>query len=107
MATINWNMSKHKFELILKIAVRARELTKDTEIHARKDTLEMDVAACHLNGCPLRLQELLDADNGNFAHDVFGIQKYIDRKTGKLMDCFDPRYSVPENAVEEVSNEKV
>jgi hypothetical protein len=53
----------------------------------------MDITACHLNGCPLRLGELLGADDANFAHDVFGIRRHLNRETGKLEDCFCPRYA--------------
>lgn len=53
----------------------------------------MDIDACHNNGNPLKLQKLLDADDFNFAHDVFGIRQHIDRHTGQLLDCFVPRYS--------------
>lgn len=34
----------------------------------------MDVRATHCNGCPLRLVELADADDFNFAHDLLGIR---------------------------------
>lgn len=54
----------------------------------------MDITACHANGNPLRLAELLKADDGNFGHDVFGIRRFIDRTTGRLMGHFRPRYSV-------------
>lgn len=53
----------------------------------------MDIRACHANGTPLRLEELLRADDGNFGHDVFGIRRYIDRTTGQLTDCFLPRFT--------------
>lgn len=53
----------------------------------------MDITACHLNGCPLKLDALLDADGFNFAHDVFGIRQHINRETGKLQDFFLPRYA--------------
>ena len=56
-------------------------------------TLHMDITACHLNGNPLRLDELLAADDANFGHDVFGIVRYMDRETGKLTDCFSPRFT--------------
>lgn len=56
----------------------------------------MDVTACHCNGCPLRLQELLEADDFNFTHDVFGIRRFIDRTTGEMPGAkFHPRFSVP------------
>ena len=55
--------------------------------------LQMDITACHCNGTPLRLVELLAAEESDFNHDVAGICKHINRRTGKLTDCFSPRYS--------------
>jgi hypothetical protein len=55
----------------------------------------LDVTACHLNGCPLKLAELLAADNSNFAHDIAGIGGHLDRRTGELRDCFLPRFAAP------------
>ncbi len=55
--------------------------------------LELDITATHLNGNPLRLEELLRADEGDFCHDVSGIRHHIDRETGKLTNLFSPRYS--------------
>jgi len=52
----------------------------------------MDLTATHLNGCPLRLKDLLEADDFNFAHDVGGIARHIDRSTGQLTRCFLPRF---------------
>jgi hypothetical protein len=57
-------------------------------------SLSMDLAACHLNGCPLRLYDLSNAEPHNLAHDVFGISNHIDRSTGKLTQCFRPRYAL-------------
>lgn len=54
---------------------------------------DMDITACHLNGNPLKLAQLLGADDINFNHDVFGIRRHLNRETGKLEDCFSPRYS--------------
>lgn len=45
---------------------------------------------------PIRLNELLHADDSNFIHDVFGILRHINTETGELQDCFVPRFSVPE-----------
>lgn len=60
--------------------------------------LSMDITACHLNGTALRLSELLDADDANFGHDVWGIRRFIDRETGKLTDHFLPQFAQPEQA---------
>lgn len=56
-----------------------------------QSTAVMDIDACHSNGCSLQLDKLLNADDANFAHDVFGIRRFIDRTTGKLDGCFLPR----------------
>ena len=57
-------------------------------------TVTMDLVACHRNGCPLRLEELAEAaTDANLLHDVLGIGRHIDRKTGQLRDCFLPRYA--------------
>lgn len=53
---------------------------------------EMDIMAAHLD-CPMKLDELLAADDFNFLHDVFGIRKNLNRKTGKLDNCFVPRFA--------------
>lgn len=55
--------------------------------------LTMDVTACHANGCPLKLRDLLGADDLDFVHDVFGIRNHINRSTGQLENCFLPRYA--------------
>lgn len=84
------------------IADRAIKLRKELGVNRPSQldwtTLVMDIEACHCNGNPLRLEELLMADDGDFGHDVFGIQRYIDRRTGKLTDCFVLRYSKGEGS---------
>lgn len=52
---------------------------------------EMDLVAIHQNDCLLNFEELLQADDFNFAHDICGIQNHINRNTGKLMRGFLPR----------------
>lgn len=58
------------------------------------DTLSfnMDIHAVHAKE-PLRLKAWLMADNFNFLHDVSGIIRFMDRKTGLLPEWFSPRYS--------------
>lgn len=53
--------------------------------------LRMDLEATHSNGCPLDFQKLLDAPEFDFVHDIGGIKRHLDRKTGALRDCFVPR----------------
>lgn len=56
-------------------------------------SLEMDITATHANGCPLELELLLDGDSLHFAHDIYGIRRHIDRRTGKLGGFFLPRFA--------------
>lgn len=77
--------------LIHKIASRAVERAAQFGISLDMLTVQMDVSAVNANGCRLDPQKLLDFDDVNFAHDVAGIYRHIDRDTGKLRDCFLPR----------------
>lgn len=90
MKMISFKVSKPDCALIDRIAQRAYDSKPDVQSHME---WSMDITACHANGCPLRLAELLKADDLDFVHDVFGIRRHIDRKTGKLGDCFLPRFA--------------
>jgi hypothetical protein len=65
-----------------------------------KTSMVMDVTATHANGNPLRLADLLAADDFNFAHDMSGIANCLDRDTGHLTRNFRPRFSVPASQIE-------
>ena len=54
---------------------------------------DRDICAAHRD-IPLRLADLLDADRFNFSHDMRGIQRHLNRQTGKLENFFLPRYAV-------------
>lgn len=87
--TVTPMTKKEEFLTIAKIAKRAKAMGHPDDLL----TINMDVENVHLKH-PLRLQELFDSDNGNFAHDVFGIRQHINRETGELENCFSPRYTV-------------
>ena len=76
-------------KLIQKIVERAWEKLEVN--YATKLDMLMDISKVHEN-YPLKLEELLEADNFNFFHDIIGIGNNICRKTGKLDNCFLPRY---------------
>lgn len=88
---LNLNANAADSTLIHKIVERARRA------QPRVDplTLAIDLTAVHLNGTPLRLADLLAADDFNFSHDVFGIHRNIDRTTGELRECWSPRFHQP------------
>ena len=91
---IKFATSKQDIEIESKIGDRAITMAKKLGVKYDKLTALMDIDACHNNGNPLRLTDLLNADDTNFTHDVFGIRANINRTTGKLDNCFVPRYSI-------------
>ena len=76
--------------LIMKIVNRGWETMKKN--YKAKIDMIMDIDATH-KCCSLKLQELLDTDDFNFYHDLVGIRQHINRNTGKLEDCFLPRFA--------------
>lgn len=86
-----FDASKTEFVIIERIARRAVTMAQGYGVRYGMSDAMMDLIACHLNGCPLRLETLEQSDNGTFGHDVFGIRRHIDRRTGALRDCFLPR----------------
>jgi hypothetical protein len=92
-ATVNFKTTKQEYELIIKIAKRANLIYRENGVLIDPVHIMMDLTATHLNGCPLKLQAMLDADDLNLMHDIAGIDRHLDRDTGKLTGCFDPRFS--------------
>lgn len=93
-----FNFTREEHDIALRIAHRAVDLAEKSGNHdLRPIDFLMDLEAVHSNGCPLLLAELEMADTFNFAHDVFGIYRHLDRLTGVLQDCFTPRYAAPES----------
>lgn len=91
-------MDKHAHGIILKIAERAAALASANGNYGvkRLDVL-MALTFVH-ERTPLWLQELLETDDGNFAHDVFGVLRHIDPETTELRDCFVPRFTRDQSA---------
>lgn len=81
------------FALIDKIVKRAWDIECIRDSYHAQIDLRMDVVACHANGNPLRLNDLLVADDFNFLHDISGICRHLNRETGALGDGFSPRFS--------------
>lgn len=93
--TVSFESSLYEARLITKIAQRAVTVAEKAGIPYDMLNADMDITATHLNGCPLDLAKLLAAPDADFNHDVFGIRNTLNRKTGKLGNCFDPRCSLP------------
>jgi hypothetical protein len=82
-------MTKEKMAAIGNIAKRADEMGL-LMFDRMSLMMDLEVAADEFN---LRLDDLLGADNFNFAHDINGIQQNINRQTKKMENFFLPRYA--------------
>jgi len=85
-------MAENLFK-IAEIGKRASEIAKGIghDIEPINFMLDMETALKHEQNKGIDLDVLLRFDDGNFAHDVFGIHRHLNRETGELMDCFSPR----------------
>ena len=82
------NKKSEALELITKIAKRAENMGL---LMSNKMSLIMDLE--YAEEFDLRLEDLLNADNYNFAHDICGIQNNLNRQTKKMDNYFVPRFS--------------
>lgn len=81
--------TKERFLMYVKLAQRAEGMgIYDGE----RFTLLMDIENAD-KVFNLRLEDLLNSDDGNFAHDIMGIVNNIDRSNPTDFNLFVPRYS--------------
>lgn len=88
---LRWTATRDEVLTMSRIANRAVKLAKEFGVDYDKMSALMDIEACHCNGCTLDLDRLESFPDFDFAHDVFGIYRHINRTNGKLEDCFLPR----------------
>lgn len=88
------DFSPEELETVFAIVDRADRLYRAQGQRINRGSLEMDLSATHVT-TPLRLNDLLAADNFNFIHDIAGIMRHLDRSTGQLQDHFLPRFAQP------------
>jgi hypothetical protein len=86
-------ITSYELDTIKAIAKRASALASANEIELDEKTVLLDLTAAMAGGCKLCVQDLLNANDVDFVHDVFGINKHLDRNTFTLTDCFVPRYA--------------
>lgn len=91
VSKVSFDVSAEDDRIITDIAKRAVNVFPDLDYVYMN--VSMDIAATHANGTPLKLKELLAADDFNFAHDVAGIRNNLNRESGKLENCFLPRFT--------------
>ena len=94
---IEWNkVTKESTLSALAIAKRAESLGLTGNPSGVLTDLMMDLEAVNLSE-PMDFDRLLAADDLNFAHDVNGIRRHLNRETGELENCFVPRFAESNN----------
>lgn len=94
MPEVSFDRTPAEDRYIRMIVTRAAKLAESVGTVLDRLEITMDLAACHANGCPMDFKALVNADDFNFTHDVGGINRHIDRETGKLGGCFRPRFAL-------------
>jgi len=87
MSILN-KLAPGEVDAIAAIAKRARNLFDNIDAI----TIMILVTEVHRR-MPLRLQDLAEADDFNFSHDVAGIAQHWDRISEEMQDCFRPRFT--------------
>ncbi len=93
MKKVNLELNNKDLVLMEGIQERCKRLFPELDAEG----LAMDVTAIHLNDTALRLKDLFQSDDFNFTHDILGITRHITRETGKLTNCFLPRFACRDN----------
>jgi len=73
------------------IVSRWLSMRRAAGLKAEARSTRMDLCAVHFR-MPLDFERLAEAPDFEVAHDVGGIYRYLDRRTGELTDCFVPRF---------------
>lgn len=85
------NMTKTEITNIVAIAKRAvQDVFVPQGVAVEFIDVMMDLEFTHA-AIPLRLDELLYADAGDFGHDIVGIYQNFNRTTKAMDNCFLPR----------------
>lgn len=90
--TVSFDTTPEEDDYIIQILDRAQELGFIDDADDWCES-QMDLEATNANGCPMDFKRWLEADDFNFKHDFYGIYNHLNRRTGKLMDFFLPRFA--------------
>lgn len=88
---IDWDkitLTRKEYATIGRIVDRAMKVYPEGD----RMSLMMSLEACTIL-CPMDWEGLEKAKGSDLGHDVFGIDRYIDKETGELTECFLPRYA--------------
>ena len=87
----NFEVSKEDGASIEAILKRAKKAFHDKEVDWLG--MHMDITVCHTTACPLDLEAFSKSVDQDFFHDLSGISRHLNRDTGKLGNCFQPRFA--------------
>lgn len=93
IVALSFDVSPHEAAIIGQIVQRAIYNAHCAAVKLDHVQIAMDVTACHCNGTPIKLLQLLMADNSDFDRDIIGIGRNINRENGQLMNSFKLRFS--------------
>lgn len=71
-------------------AIARRALVEGLILADAAFEMDLEAADCHIG---IRLRHLLKANDFDFAHDVLGIVKNLNRTTARIDNLFLPRYA--------------
>lgn len=93
MRPVSFHASREVRDLVRQIVARAQALFLTLGERAPDGVaMEMDLLAVHNNVVSLDLPALLAAPDVDFAHDIGGIGRHLNRRTVELDGCFCPRF---------------
>jgi hypothetical protein len=92
-------LTRREGKLIARIVDRATTIAREAGVRPGRINLFIGLSLAHKH-MPLNLDVLADANDVTLAHDVFGIMRHLDPKTGELRDCFVPRTAQFQHKVE-------
>lgn len=94
---VSFRVSTNELVHIKTILDRAKALGLEFD----RKSADMDLSACHANGCPMDFEGLAKANDSNLLHDFWGITEHMDRTTGQLTDYFRPRFALKQSSTNE------
>lgn len=95
-ATLNFNCSPNDMALIVKCGARCYDIVHNGHgVECDAMLQAMNLAAVHCNGRPMKLLQLLMADNSDFIRDMGNIHHFLNTETGKLPDSLKLIFEEP------------
>ena len=85
-------MKKKTFDLQCKILDRVDKM-RDKIVEKIPDRMDLAISLDYANLTNAELENFLTFRDGDFGHDVFGINKYMSRST-HILENFTPRCSI-------------